>query len=120
MTLILLVDDEPALVFLTQNILEKAGYEVESASNGAECFNAIKKHRPDLVLLDVQMPGENGWAVCRKLKADEQTKDIPIIMFTVRTSKESLEESLKCADGQVNKPFRGKDLLDTIKQVLGK
>ncbi|MFV2040642.1 MAG: response regulator, partial [Candidatus Hydrothermarchaeales archaeon] len=81
---ILLVDDEPEIMATTKIVLERAGYRVIEAESGAECLEKLKKKQPDLILLDVMLPDESGWDVCRKIKKDGKTRDIPVVMFTVR------------------------------------
>ena len=119
---ILLVDDEPEIVVLTRMMLEKAGYRVEVAKDSAECFERLKVEKPDLILMDIMMPGDDGWVTCRKIKENEKTKDIPVAMFTVRSSDDSVERSFKYshADAHINKPFQMKELLDTVKGLLEK
>ncbi len=103
-------------------MLKKVGYEnVDDAWNGEECLKKLKEKNYDLVLLDVMMPGDDGWEVCRKIKADEETKHIPVVMFTVRTGAESKEKSIECgAEDHINKPFESAALVDTVKRVLEK
>ena len=121
MTEILIVDDEPEMVMVARAMLEKAGYGTDDAWNGEECLERLKEKKYDLILLDVMMPGDDGWEVCRKIKADDKTKDIPIVMFTVRTSSDSVKKGRECgAAAQVNKPFDGTELIDTVKDVLEK
>lgn len=121
MAKILLVDDEPDIVTLARTILEKDGYEVVVALNGEECLKKLKDEAFDLILLDVMMPGNNGWEVCKKIKEEEKTKDVPVVMFTVRTSPDSVAKSKECgADAQVDKPYESEELLDTVKKVLEK
>ena len=118
---ILLVDDELDIVTLAGIVLEKAGYEVVVALSGEECLKKLKDEEFDLILLDVMMPGINGWEVCKKIKANEKTKGIPVVMFTVRTSPDSVAKSEECgADAQVDKPFGIEDLLGTVEKVLEK
>ncbi|MEE8403615.1 MAG: response regulator [Candidatus Hydrothermarchaeaceae archaeon] len=120
MARILLVDDDLGIRVSTGRILEENGYEVSVATNSAQCLEKIKTKKPDLVLLDIMMPDEDGWEACRKIKADERTKDIPVVMFTVQTSDDSVEKSLKYAhaDAHIGKPFYRKKLLDTIERLL--
>lgn len=119
---ILLVDDEPDMVTLTRMILEREGHFVEAAKDSIECFEKLKKKIPDLILLDVMMPGDDGWEVCRKIKEEKKTKGIPIAMFTVRSSDDSVEKSFKYAhaDAQINKPFEMNDLIETVESLLKK
>ena len=119
MARILIVDDEPDIIMIAKNMLEKADYETDEARDGEECLEKLKEEKFDLILLDVMMPGDNGWEVCRKIKTGEKTKDIPVVLFTVRTSKDSVEKGRKVyADAQVNKPFERGELVDTVEKVL--
>ena len=122
MARILLVDDEPEIVVLTKMMLEKDGHEVVVARDSEECFEKLKAEKPDLILMDIMMPGDDGWIACKKIKEDRKTQDIPVAMFTVRTSENSVEKSLEYAhaDAHINKPFEMKELLDTIRWLLGK
>jgi CheY-like chemotaxis protein len=119
---ILIVDDEPDLIFLSKKMLEIEGHTVTGAKNSEECFREINERRPDIILMDVMMPDDDGWEACRKIKESKETSDIPVVMFTVRTSEDSVERSLKYAnaDAQINKPFDKKDLLNTIEHLLKK
>ena len=120
MTRVLVVDDEPEILFLTELMLKKRGHDVMLAKNSAECFEKLKQTRPDLILMDVMMPGGNdGWEACREIKGDEKTRDIPLAMFTVRTSEDSVEKSNVCgADAHIKKPFYGAELLETVENLI--
>jgi len=119
MAKILLVDDEPEIRYIARRMLEKVGHEVSEACDGEECLQKLKAEKPDLILLDVMMPGLKGWEVCRRIKAEDRTRSIPVVMFTVRTSEEDLEESRKCgAEGHINKPFEREELLRVVNRVL--
>ncbi len=122
MTKILLVDDEPDIIFTTKMMLEKNGYKVTTATNSEEGLEELAKDKPDLILLDIMMPGVSGWETCRKIKDDPKTKNIPVVMFTVRTSKDSVQKSKEYAhaDAQINKPFKMEELLELIKGLLKK
>jgi twitching motility two-component system response regulator PilH len=82
MALILIVDDSPTEVYAMRTALEKHGYRIESAADGAEAITKAKALKPDLIFMDVVMPGVNGFQATRKLSADPDTKDIPVIMVT--------------------------------------
>ena len=120
MTKILVVEDEPEIRILVKAILEKAGYSVVEAEDGEAALRLVNVEEPDLVLLDVMIPGIEGWEVCRRIRENEATKRLPIIMVTVRTTKEDIQRSVECgANAHINKPFDQKELLDTIKKLLG-
>lgn len=119
MARILIVDDEPDIIMIAKNILEKTGYETDEARDGEECLKKLKKEKFDLILLDVMMPGDNGWEVCRKIKADKKTRDIPVVLFTVRTEEDSVAKGKEVgADAQIDKPFEGGDLIGAVEKVL--
>lgn len=117
---IMVVDDEPDIRYLLREMLEREGYEVIEAGDGRECLEKLKKERPDLILLDVMLPGMLGWEVSRRIKEEEATRSIPVAMLTVRTAEEdkvkSLEESL--ADWHISKPMDRKKLIETVKWLL--
>ncbi len=103
---IMVVDDEPDIVNLVSKILQKAGYWVSSASTGDQALEAIETEAPDLILLDLVMPGKSGLEVCKILKSQPKTKDIPVIMFTAlgRDVDRNLS-SWAGADAHITKPF---------------
>jgi CheY-like chemotaxis protein len=119
---ILVVDDEPEIVVLTKIMLEKDGHKVAVAKDSAECFKRLKEEKPDVILLDIMMPGDDGWDACKKIKEDEETSDIPVAMFTVRASEDSVEKSYKYAhaDAHINKPFNRSELLELVRGLLEK
>jgi CheY-like chemotaxis protein len=121
MAKILLVDDEPDIVYLFTRLLEKQGHKVVGAYGGNEALKKTESVNPDIVLMDIMMPDLDGWKVSRKLKSDSQTQDIPIIMVSVRTSQDSVEKSIDFAhaDAHLAKPASGKDIIKTINSFLG-
>jgi DNA-binding response OmpR family regulator len=118
---ILVIDDEGDILKLVQARLEAAGYEVAALESGERALKAALSEKPDLILLDVVMPGKNGCEVCRELKADEATRKIPVILFTAHYPE---EEYVKIgsgevgADGYIVKPFDAQALLDKIKALV--
>ena len=118
MSKILLVDDIPDIVFLTKKVLEAVGHEMMVAEDGKECFNALEKEKPDLILLDIMMPLDDGWEICKKIKTDQNTKDIPVVMYTIRSSPEDIEKSMEYADAQINKPFKSEHLIEVVNSFL--
>lgn len=119
MARILIVDDEPEIVMLAKIMLKREGHEIDEARDGNECLKKLKKEKYDLILLDVMMPGDDGWEVCEKIKADEKTKGMPVVLFTVRTSDDSIERGKEAgAAAQINKPFGIEELMGTVEKVL--
>ena len=120
MAKILVVEDEPEIRILVKTILEKAGYSVVEAEDGEAALRLVNEEEPDLVLLDVMIRGIEGWEVCRRIRENEATRRLPIIMVTVRTTDEDIQRSVECgANAHINKPFDQRELLDTIKKLLG-
>ncbi len=121
MAKIMVVDDEPQILTLVKIMFEMKGYQVSEAKSGAECLRKLKNEKPDLILLDIMMPGEDGWEILKEIKKDKETKDIPVVMFSVRTSKDSIKKSLEYgADAHINKPFDLDYLLNQVKSLLEK
>ncbi len=113
---ILIVDDEPQIRRIMRTTLIGAGYEVEDARTGDEAMDKVGRFRPDLVLLDINMPGMNGLDLCRELQA---TTDVAIIMLTVRDSESDKVAALDAgADDFVTKPFSTPELLARMRAVL--
>ena len=118
---VLVVDDELHITALLKFTLEMNGYEVVIANDGMEAMEKVESVRPDLILLDIKMPRLNGWQVCEKLKSNELTKNIPIIMVTAFAQKEAQQRSMELgADEYISKPFEGSFLLETVKKVSDK
>ena len=117
---ILIVDDDPTNVLLLTKILTKSGYRVEKAASGMECLEFVRKQLPDLVLLDVRMPGMDGFEVCRRLKSDERTADIPVIFLTAEgRSDENIAAGFGAgASDYITKPFSRVDVLARVQVPL--
>ena len=116
---ILVVDDEPDIVGAAQMILEGEGYYVVSASNGEEALRKAVAETPDIIFLDIAMPGKSGLDVCRMLKTRTGTAHIPVIMFTAFGA--SIDRQLADeagADGYFTKPFTAKALIMEAKNAL--
>ncbi len=119
--LILLVDDDPDFVEAVRVIVENGGYEVEVAYDGQEGLEAVAERKPDLIVLDVMMPVMNGHEACAKLKGNEETAEIPIILLTavadrVTTSTYTHRDMLESeAEDYMPKPVEPAELLDRIK-----
>lgn len=92
---VLIIDDQPFFITMQQNLLQRQGYRVVTASNGQEGLAKAKQHKPNLILLDIEMPGMDGFAVCEKLKQDEQLKYIPVIVLTATQDAKLNERAFK-------------------------
>ncbi len=116
---ILVVDDEAELVKAVQIRLDQAGYEVLVAGDGREGFDVARRERPDLIILDLMLPGMDGYEVCGLLKADTRYSKIPIIMFTAKAQEEDMRLGKEVgADVYITKPFEHQVILDKIKELL--
>jgi len=113
---ILIVDDEPQIRRVLRTTLTSQGYTVAEAKSGDEALEQIRDERPDLILLDVNMPGRSGLETCREIRA---TGDVPIIMLTVRNSERDKVQALDAgADDYVVKPFGAEELMARIRAAL--
>lgn len=113
---ILLVDDEQHIIDLATMYLEQDGYRVESATNGLTALERILSEKPALVVLDLMLPGMNGWDICRRVRAES---DVPIIMLTARNDDIDKIVGLELgADDYLTKPFNPRELLARIKAIL--
>lgn len=113
---ILVVDDEPQIRRVLRTTLTSQGYAVAEAKSGDEALELFRDERPDLILLDVNMPGRSGLETCRELRS---TSDVPIIMLTVRNTERDKVQALDAgADDYVVKPFGSEELLARIRAAL--
>ena len=116
---VLIIDDEEHIVELIRYNLENAGYDAIEAYNGIDGIKAAKNVKPTLILLDVMLPMMDGLEVCRKLRKDDTTKNIPIIMLTAKSEEIDKILGLELgADDYITKPFSVRELLARIKAVL--
>lgn len=121
---VLIVDDDPDLVETVCMMLENKGYEVGKAYDGVEGEESIKDRRPDLVVLDVMMPRKDGYKLCAELKADTQTRDIPVILLTavgeaVPTTSYSHAQGMSTeAEEYIPKPVDSKTLVEAVENFF--
>ncbi|HOA55099.1 MAG TPA: response regulator [Clostridiales bacterium] len=116
---ILVIDDTELMVKLTTDVLTKHGYEVVSANNGVDGIKMVASEKPDLVLLDVVMPGIDGFEVCKLLRKDESNNLIPIIMLTAQGNEEDKLAGLELgADDYITKPFNPRELVSRVRNTL--
>ena len=117
---ILIIEDYPATSKMIADILEMEGFTPLIASDGTVGLEKAATEQPALILLDIMLPGINGLEVCSRLRADPRTKDVPVIMVSVKSSNEDVKAGLaKGANGYVAKPFDPFKLLEIVKQHLG-
>ncbi len=115
---VLFADDEKSMTVIIQSRLKAIGYDVMIACNGAETLELSAREKPDIIILDKNMPGMDGIEVCRKLKADDQTRRIPVVFFTCQMERELEEKCIAAgALGIIYKPEVA-ELCDAIKKVL--
>jgi two-component system phosphate regulon response regulator PhoB len=118
-TSVLVVDDEKDLVELVRYNLERAGYDVLTAVDGAAAFDVAFRRQPNLIVLDVMMPGMDGLEVCRRLRGDSRTSTVPIIMLTAKAAETDRVVGLELgADDYVIKPFSPRELVARVKAIL--
>ncbi len=118
---ILVVDDEQDILLLIKCRLESAGYDVITASTGQEGLERARKEAPDLIVLDLMLPGLDGYQICGILKHDRRYMKIPILILTARAQSKDYELGMKVgADAYITKPFDHQTLLIKIEELLAK
>jgi len=117
---ILLVDDEPALRELLRATLESADVAVDEASSGIEAEARVRRRRPDVIVLDLRMPGMSGVELCKRLKADERTRTIPIVLLTAADAEEARRAERAGVSAVLRKPFSPLDLVAVVDRVTGR
>jgi CheY-like chemotaxis protein len=116
---ILIVDDEKLILISTRIVLESVGFSVLTADSGEKAIEAARAQRPGLILLDIMMPGIDGWETLSRLKEDPRTKDIPVIIFTAREHSRGrqLAREMGAAD-YFQKPFEPDELISIVEEYL--
>lgn len=118
---ILVIDDDEKARKLAQIILKSRDYEMAVAADGLEGLEQAIREKPDLVLLDVMMPGMDGFETCERLKGDERTKDIPVIMLTAADDLELNRKAFKRGAMMcLTKPYRAEALVNAIESILAR
>ena len=120
--LVVCIEDEPEMIDLVKLILSRKGFRVVGAMGGREGLEAIQAQKPDLVLLDLMMPDMDGWEVYTKMKANDATKSIPVIVVTAKAQSIDKVLGLHIAkvDDYITKPFGPQELLESVEQVLAR
>ncbi len=117
---VLICDDEPYVIESLSYLVKREGYEVITAEDGEEGFNKAREMLPDLMFLDVMMPKRSGFEVCQRLKEDERTKAIHVIILTARGEElDEIKGKEAKADGYITKPFSPRSLSVKIHEILG-
>ena len=118
---VLVADDDEDILQLVSFRLERAGYNVITASDGQKAIAAAREHQPDLAVLDVMMPGMNGYDVTRALRADEATAQIPVILLTARVQEADVSRGFEAgADDYLRKPFSPQELRSRVQAILAR
>jgi two-component system, OmpR family, response regulator VicR len=117
---IVYIEDDIEMIDLVKLILSRRGFEVKGAHGGREGLDVVQHERPDLILLDLMMPDVDGWDVYQQLKANEGTRDIPVIVITAKAQPIDRVLGLHIAkvDDYISKPFHPQELIDSIDKVL--
>jgi DNA-binding response OmpR family regulator len=116
---VLIVDDEPNIVLSLEFLMRQAGYDVRVARDGDAALAAVAERVPDLVLLDVMMPGRDGYAVCQAIRANPGCARTRIVMLTARSREVEREKGIALgADDYVTKPFSTRVLVDRVREML--
>ena len=117
---VLIADDEHNIRHILDFSLNAEGFDVLSALNGEDALAQAQEHRPDLIILDIMMPGKGGIETCRALKSDPQTAEIPVILLSARSSKADREAGEEAgANDYITKPFSPQKVIDTVQGLLG-
>ena len=116
---ILVADDEPNIVLSLEFLLKQAGFRVRTVSDGEAALAAIAQEPPDLVLLDVMIPGRDGYAVCQEIRSNPAWRGMRIIMLTAKGGDIQREKGLSLgADDYVTKPFSTRELVERVRRIL--
>ena len=116
---ILIVDDEPGIVVPIQFLMEQQGYNVITADRGEDALDLIYKYKPDLVLLDIMLPGIDGYEVCEIVRLNAGYRDVKIVFLTAKGREVEIAKGLALgADAYITKPFSNDELVAKVKELL--
>ncbi len=119
--LVLIADDEENLLVLLKDNLEERGFEVNVAADGEEALESVTAEKPNIIILDVEMPKLNGWQVCEKIRANPNLKDVPVIILSAYAQPEHIKRGLQAgANLYMTKPFKMDELEDNLRKLLKK
>jgi DNA-binding response OmpR family regulator len=118
---VLIVDDEPSIVVPLQFLMEQQGYNVIVAQNGEDALDVIFKYKPDLILLDIMLPGIDGYEVCEIVRLNRRFRDVKIIFLTARGREVEIAKGMSLgADAYITKPFSNAKVVAKVKELLEK
>ena len=116
---ILIVDDEPDIVVPVQFLMEQQGYHVTTANRGEDALDLICRHKPDLVLLDIMLPGIDGYEVCEIVRLNPDCRNVKIVFFTAKGRETEIAKGLALgADAYITKPYSNAELAAKVKELL--
>ena len=117
---VLIIEDEKLIILSTQMVLEASGFRVDSAMDGEEGIQKAKQSAPDLILLDIMMPGIDGWETLTRLKQETSTSEIPVVIFTAREHSRGHQKSAEMgAADYFRKPFEPDELIELVEKHIG-
>ena len=118
---VLLIEDEPNIIEAISFILSRDGWSVKTHSNGADAVEMVRERQPDIVILDVMLPGKSGYDILRELREDPENAALPVLMLTARGQSKDREiaERAGC-DAFMTKPFSNADVLETVRSLVAK
>lgn len=115
---VLLIEDEPNIIEAIRFILSRDGWQVDIHANGETAVDAVRARRPDVLVLDVMLPGRSGYDILVDLRADPDTKDLPVLMLTARGQKSDREMAARAgANRFMTKPFSNEDVLSAVRDL---
>lgn len=115
---ILLLEDEPNIVEAIRFVLSRAGFAVDTHSDGRSAFDAVKAKSPDVIILDVMLPGRSGYDILQDLRAEAATNDVPVLMLTARGQRKDEEMAERYGASKfMTKPFANAELLDAVRAL---
>jgi len=116
---ILIADDEPNILVSLEYLMKREGFEVSVARDGEEALEALRREKPDLVLLDVMMPRRTGFEVCQELRADDTLRGVRVLMLTAKGRDTDIAKGMAMgADAYMTKPFSTRELVQKVREML--
>ena len=116
---VLLIEDEPNIIEAVGFILSRDGWDVSTHSNGHDAIDAVRRSAPDLVILDVMLPGKSGFDILREIRGDDGTKALPVLMLTARGQTKDREMAERAGASRfMTKPFSNADVLEAVRELV--